>query len=143
MEGGPSPFVPFLLVAVVTAAIWGPGIMNSASLLSEAEETTVSFVFVIPLIFLLAIYYVSESVIVPLILILVVYLVSRTLIGPLILVLLIHVLSKTLSNGGQGSPPALSGYQSCANNEGEGGFGWGSVWLLIFFLVVNKLFIGF
>lgn len=155
---GPSPLIPSLIISLLIVATCGPILMNSATFLSGVEDTTVSFVFVIPLLSMLMIYFVSDSVIVPLVLLLLVYFLGRMVMGPLILLLIIHVLSSLFPTyqGGPPRPPprppssysfstsystslGVGGGGCCSGNEGEG-YGWGSFWLLLVFLVLLKMY---
>lgn len=148
----PSPLVPSLIISLLIVVTCGPSLLNSASFVSEVEDTTVSFVFIIPLLSLLMIYFVSESVIVPLVVLLLIYFLGRMVMGPLILLLIIHVLSSFSPSyqGGPSPPPPPSSYSSytsvsvggggCSSNREGEGYGWGAFWLLLVFLVLLKIY---
>lgn len=64
--------------------------MNTVYLISDAEQATLDFVLVSPLLVLLLVHFLSETIIVPLALALATFMVSKMLLGPLVLIFAIY-----------------------------------------------------
>lgn len=134
MVPGPSPVIPFLLVLTLGLVIHGGSLMNTVALISDAEQATLNFVLVIPLLFLLLVHFLSATIIVPLALVLITFVVRKMLLGPLVLVFIIYFASVFFPSlqtyyTGRGT------YHEGETNEYEGG----STLILVIFLVLSSL----
>lgn len=93
MVAGPAPVIPFLMVLTLGLVIHGGSLMNTVYLISDAEQATLDFVLVSPLLVLLLVHFLSETIIFPLALALATFMVSKMLLGPLVLIFAIYFAS--------------------------------------------------
>lgn len=138
MSSGPSPVSPLLFIVTLGLFLYGPDPMKLSSLVAEKEDAAVSLLFIIPLILLLMVHFMSEFIVIPLGLLLVVFLLRNILIGPLILMLGIHFLIKSYSVK---LSKNVHDQVQPQESEGDGeGIGFGFFMFMLLFVVVYNLF---
>lgn len=141
MVPGPSPVIPFLIVLTLGLVIHGGSLTNTVALISDAEQATLDFVLVIPLLLLLLVHFLSETIIVPLTLVLVTFMVSKMLLGPLVLIIIIYFASiffPSLPTYYTGRGTYLEGEM----NEYEGGSTYSTLILGIFLILTRLVYQG-
>lgn len=139
MAAGPSPLIPFLLVATLGFLLHGRSLMEDISLVSDAEDSAFTLLIVVPIVVLLLVYQITQSLVLPLAVILIIYAVMKMFLGPLVLILVIYFLSVYLPTFEflQGNNSHSSqGYHDSNRDE----YGWGCVLLFATFLALHGMF---
>lgn len=140
MATGPSPLIPFLLVATLGFLLHGRGLMDDISLVSDAEDSAFTLLLVIPIVVLLLVYQITQSLVLPLAVILIIYAVTKMFLGPLVLILIIYFLSIYLPSFeySPGNNTYRSGQVYNERNTDE--YGWGCLLLFAVFLALHGVF---
>ncbi|CAL9190508.1 unnamed protein product [Musa hybrid cultivar] len=125
MSGGPSPFIPLLLVAALSVFLCWEDLVNCYGFVSKIQDATISIaiVTILAITTLFIVQSMTELIIVPLAFLLVVFLLRTELIGPLVILILIHFLGKFFCCSSEKTPSFWEGEQE-SKDGGGGGLGW-------------------
>lgn len=93
-DAGPSPVVPFLLVAALAMFICRKDLSNGYDYASGVQDKTVLFLVILPMIAFFAVQSSTEKVVIPIAFCTVVFLLRTQLLGPIVVLVLIHLLAK-------------------------------------------------
>ena len=135
MATGPSPLIPFLLVATLGILLHGRSLMDDISLASDAENSAFTVLLVVPVAVLLLVYQITQSLVLPLAIVLIIYAVTKMFLGPLVLILVIYFSSIYLP-----SFELFRGSGQVYHERDRDEYGWGSILLFAAFLSLHGMF---
>ncbi|KAL3498012.1 hypothetical protein ACH5RR_040744 [Cinchona calisaya] len=131
---GPSPLIPFLMVATLGFLLHSQGLFEDISLVSDAQDSAFTLLLVLPIVVLLLVYQFTQSLVLPLAAILIIYAVTKMYLGPLVLIVVIHFLSVYLP-----SFEFLQGNNRYHDRDRDE-YGWGCVLFFALFLALHAMF---
>lgn len=93
-EAGPSPVIPFLLVATLAMFICRQDLSDGYDYASGVQDKTFLFLVILPMIAFFTMQSSTEKIVIPIAFCAVVFLLRTQLLGPIVILMLIHLLSK-------------------------------------------------